>query len=121
MPTPVSLDPEAIKNLRALSPDDDGAFLGELIGIYLNDTPERIAEMETALAAGDAPTLTRAAHTIKSSSENFGATALAALGRKIEDLGRKGDLTPVGPLVPDLKARFAETKQALESLAKSPA
>jgi hypothetical protein len=29
------LDPEAIANLRALSPDDSDAFLKEILGIFL--------------------------------------------------------------------------------------
>jgi len=33
------IDPVAISNLRDLNPGDNGEFLREIVGIYLEDTP----------------------------------------------------------------------------------
>jgi hypothetical protein len=41
-----SIDPDAIANLRELNPGDNGEFLREIIAIYLEDTPKRLAEMK---------------------------------------------------------------------------
>ena len=70
------IDLQAIENLRALNPGDNDEFLREIVGIFLEDTPQRIAELEQSLAAGDVPKFTRAAHSIKGSSSNLGAMLL---------------------------------------------
>jgi histidine phosphotransfer protein HptB len=116
MPDSPVIDPQAIENLRALSPDEDGAFLRELIEIYLQDTPERLNELEAALAAQDAPTLARAAHTIKGSSSNFGATKFTRLAQEIELCGKSANLVAVAAVLPDFKAEYARVKQALSQI-----
>jgi HPt (histidine-containing phosphotransfer) domain-containing protein len=63
---------------------DDPAFLAELIDTYLSDAPDLLGAMSAALAAGEAPALRRAAHTLKSNSETFGAHRLADLCRRME-------------------------------------
>jgi len=117
MPDAQILDPNAIESLRALSPDMDGSFLRELIEIYLEDTPQRVAELEAALAAGDAHAMMRAAHTVKGSSSNFGANKLAQIALEIELLGKAGNCPPAVALVPNLKAEFALVAQALRQIA----
>lgn len=114
-PSPV-LDPAAIETLRTLSPEDPG-FLRELVDIYLQDTPQRLAELETALAKGDGPGLIRAAHTIKGSSGNFGATTLARLAQEIEALAKSGDLTAATAALPAFRAEFTRVSEALKQLA----
>ncbi len=112
------LDPNAIESLRALSPEMDGSFLRELIEIYLDDTPQRLGELETALAAGDARTMTRAAHTIKGSSSNFGANNLARIALEIELVGKAGNCAPAAAMVPGLKAEYDLVARALKEIAQ---
>src|ERR1035438_4961557 len=66
---PNIIDPEAIATLNELNPDDNGAFLREIIGIYIEDTPRRLQDLKSSLASGDVALFTRTAHTIKGSSE----------------------------------------------------
>ena len=82
------LDARVLDDLRALGGADDPGLLTELIELFLRDAPERIAEIEGALERGDAASLERAAHTLKSSSANLGATSLSALCREIEAAAR---------------------------------
>jgi len=72
MSLPPMIDPQALGNLRALNPGDNDEFLRELAAIFLEDTPKRITELDASLAAGDAGTFTRAAHSIKGSAANLG-------------------------------------------------
>jgi HPt (histidine-containing phosphotransfer) domain-containing protein len=109
------IDPNAIDALRSLSPDDD-SFLRDLIRIFLKDSPERLAEIEEALAQGDATRMARAAHSLKGSSSNFGAIRLQAASEKVELLGRQGALAGVPPLIPSLKAEYGAVRTALEAL-----
>lgn len=115
MPDDSTLDPKAIASLREIGAADGGQFFREVVEIFLNDTPARIGEIEKALAAADAPTLTRAAHSIKGSAGNFGAGKLAALARSIEALGKQGALGSVPMELPKLQAEFATVKAALEA------
>jgi histidine phosphotransfer protein HptB len=118
MPDDQIVDLQAIEALRALSPDDGGAFLRELIEIYLQDTPNRLAELEQALASKDAPVFTRAAHTIKGSSSNFGAGRLSKLALEIELQGKTGNLPASADSCARLKAEYALVAQALTKVAK---
>lgn len=116
MPQSPVLDPEAIANLRALSPDDGDAFLKEILGIFMEDTPVRIAELHSSLAAGDARTFTRAAHSIKGSSSNVGAEELRAVAEKLEHQSRDQGLADVEPLIAEIEAAFARARTELAKL-----
>lgn len=110
------LDTNAIEALRAVSPDDGGEFFRELVDIFLQDTPKRIAEIEVALASKNAPELTRAAHSIKGSSSNFGATSLSDVARRIEQFGKEQSYPAIQALLPHMHAEFSRVKSALERL-----
>jgi HPt (histidine-containing phosphotransfer) domain-containing protein len=113
MPDDQVIDPAAIANLRDLSPDDGQEFLRELIGVYLEDTPLRLVELEQAMARQDALTLSKAAHTIKGSSSNFGATRLSKLAQEIELQGKSGNLAATAPLCVRLRAEYDLVAAAL--------
>jgi HPt (histidine-containing phosphotransfer) domain-containing protein len=113
MTSPSPLDAVAIDGLRALSPDT--AFLRELIEIFLQDTPTRLKELDAALAASDAATVTRAAHSIKGSAGNFGAMRLSELAHRIELLGKAANLPAVD--VTELKSEYARVAEALTRIA----
>ena len=110
-----AIDPQAIENLRALSPDDHDEFLREIVGLFLDDTPRRIAELDQSLAAGDNVTFIRAAHSIKGSSSNLGAAALRAVAEKLEHHSRSG-LAGLAPLIAEVKTEFARAQAELNKL-----
>jgi len=110
------IDPQAIENLRALNPGDNDEFLREIAGIFLEDTPQRIAELDQSLASGDAAKFARAAHSIKGSSANLGALALRAVAEKLEHRSRTQGLAEVGELVAEVKSEFGRAHAALTEL-----
>lgn len=110
------IDPEALENLRALNPGDNDEFLREIVGIYLEDTPARIVELEQSLAAGDVPKFTRAAHSIKGSSSNLGAMAIRGLAETLEHQSNKQGLDHVGESIAELKLVFSKTQLELARL-----
>ncbi len=110
------IDPEAINNLRELSPDDD-AFIIEIIDIFLEDTPKRIAELDSSLASQDVEVFGRAAHSIKGSSANLGAMNLRGVAEKLEHHARNEGLTETGEMIAELKTCFAEAKVELDKIA----
>jgi HPt (histidine-containing phosphotransfer) domain-containing protein len=118
MPDPAVIDPQAIENLRALNPGDNDEFLREIAGIFLEDTPLRIAELDQSLAASDVGKFTRAAHSIKGSSANLGAMPLRLVAEKLEHQSRTGGLGNVTALVAELKLEFARAQAELSKLLK---
>jgi len=117
MATETPIDPEAIENLRALNPDDDNAFLKEIIGIFLEDTPQRIAELKQCLSTFDQPKFTRAAHSIKGSASNLGATNVRTAAEKLEHQSRNSGLNGLDQLLASLESEFAVAKAELEKIA----
>jgi len=111
------IDPEAIANLRSLSPEDGDAFLKEILGIFMEDTPERISELHASRASGDAVAFTRAAHNIKGSSCNVGATELHTVAEQLEHRSRQHGLENVEALVAELEAAFIRAREELGKLA----
>ncbi len=107
------VDPAAIAALRDLNPDDP-SFLRELIDVFLEDVPQRIAELEKSLATQDATLLNRAAHTIKGSCSNFGAAGLAAVAFTMEKQGKAAAFADAAATLPALKSEFALVTQALQ-------
>jgi HPt (histidine-containing phosphotransfer) domain-containing protein len=110
------IDPQAIENLRALNPGDNDEFLREIIGIFLEDTPLRITELEESGAAGDVTKFARAAHSIKGSSSNLGAGVLRAAAEKLEHHARSEGLNGIAPHVAAVQAEFERAEAALKAL-----
>jgi histidine phosphotransfer protein HptB len=69
---------------RELQDAAGAAFVAELVDTFLEEAPGMLAAMRGARAAGDADAFRRAAHSLKSNSLTFGATALADAARALE-------------------------------------
>jgi HPt (histidine-containing phosphotransfer) domain-containing protein len=113
---PPDLDPDAIANLRALGDDGDDAFLKEIIAIYLEDTPLRLADLRAAAASGDRALYSRAAHTIKGSSSNVGAHVVRGLAEKLEHRSKSEPHADLESLRLELEAAFERAAEALRML-----
>src|SRR5664279_2459727 len=76
-----TIDRAAFAELQATA---GAEFAAELVDTFLEEAPPMIAELRRALAAGDAESFRRAAHSLKSNAHTFGAMALGALARELE-------------------------------------
>ena len=106
-----ALDETTFQNLKATMGAD---FIGELIATFLEDSPQLIAEMKRAYAANDLDSFRRAAHSLKSNSNNFGAYTLAASAKELEMLARAGNLQGVPEKIAVLEQAYANVQRALE-------
>ncbi len=109
------IDPQAIEDLRALNPEDP-AFLKELIDLFIQDVPGRIAEIEQGIANKNSELLTRAAHTIKGSCSNFGAANLREISHTMEMQGKASDFAAAATSLVTLRADFALVAAALQKV-----
>jgi len=71
----------------------------------------------SAVEKGDGESLRRAAHTLKSSSANVGATGLPELCRKVEEMARAGEIPASGdPLLRRLEEEYRSVREALSTI-----
>jgi signal transduction histidine kinase/CheY-like chemotaxis protein/HPt (histidine-containing phosphotransfer) domain-containing protein len=96
--------------------DTMGGEFGDLVRVYLEDAPERVRELASAAATGDASAQIAPAHTLKSSSANIGATALSELARGIEHAARAGIATGPAELAAGLRAEYERVAEELSRL-----
>ena len=116
MPPAPLIDPDAIENLRALSPDDDDAFLKEILTIFLADVPERIADLHAHRVDGNTAAFIRAAHSIKGCSSNVGAWEVLEMAQQIEHDTRQQGAPVAAVQVTALEAAFARVKVVILSM-----
>ena len=89
-------------------------FVAELVGTFLEEAPPMLAELRSALAARSADAFRRAAHSIKSNGNTFGASRLAEMARELE-LG--GLVTTTAPL-DALETEYQRVARALTELCR---
>jgi HPt (histidine-containing phosphotransfer) domain-containing protein len=109
------LDLEAIANLRSLGDEGDDSFLREILAIYIEDVPLRLADLRTALARADQPFFNRSAHTIKGSSSNVGAREVKVLAEKLEHRSKAEPIETLAPQLAELDLAFGRARVALSS------
>src|SRR3972149_3454855 len=89
------INPAVLDGIRALDNNGGQGLLGKVLSLYLSDSPKLVEGILSATGKGDGESLRMAAHTLKSSSANVGATDLSELCRKIEEMARAGEM-PAG-------------------------
>ncbi len=107
----MELDMTTFQELKDMSGAD---FIDELVNTFLEDAPNLVNEMRSALKVNDAEAFRRAAHSLKSNSATFGATRLSGLAKELEMLGKENRLSEaepkLGPVVEVLHSVEAELR-----------
>ena len=86
-------------------------FVAELVATFVDEeAPQMLAELRAAQAAGSAERFRRAAHSLKSNANTFGALPLGELARALELGGLPADDAPLTVL----EAAFAQAAAALQ-------
>jgi HPt (histidine-containing phosphotransfer) domain-containing protein len=108
MPEP-TINPATFSELQ----DAAGAeFTVELVDTFIEEAPTMLAELRSAQAAQDANAFRRAAHSLKSNSHTFGATALGVMARQLELEPMVADTAPLDAL----EAEYQRAVVALRAL-----
>jgi HPt (histidine-containing phosphotransfer) domain-containing protein len=82
--TAPTIDPATFEALKAMT---GAPFALELVDTFLQEAPVMLEALRKALAAEDADGFRRAAHSLKSNSNTFGALNLGAMARELELAG----------------------------------
>jgi CheY-like chemotaxis protein len=104
--------------LGALAMDDD-LEVAKWIELFVATAPGSIADMKRALEESHAADLSLAAHSLKGSCSNFGASALAEICARIEHTADDGNLHGMGELIASAEKELGRVIDALKSRVKS--
>ena len=107
------IDRSVLRSLAVMMDDDDTAYVKELLSDYLADAERLRGEIYRSVTEGDAETLRRASHTLKSNSATFGAVELADLCADIEQHAVKNEIDAVRDLLTVFENRLAAFHSAL--------
>jgi PAS domain S-box-containing protein len=96
----------------------DRRLVFKLVNAFRKDCPRMIARIGSAIRARDAAALADAAHALKGSVGNFGASAAFETAREVEKLAREGKLDGARELSGTLEERIAAFLLALQAIAR---
>jgi len=101
------IDKTTFEELKQMSGAD---FINEIIDAFLDDAPNMISQMHSALETQNVESFRRNAHSLKSNANTFGALELGALARELEMMGRENNL--------DIGNRLDILKEVYENVAE---
>lgn len=101
------IDPQTFAELQANAGSD---FVVELVDTFAAEAPQMLAELRGSFDAGAANAFRRAAHSLKSNSNTFGASRLAELARSLELGGLPSGCAPIEALAEELDRSVAALK-----------
>jgi CheY-like chemotaxis protein/HPt (histidine-containing phosphotransfer) domain-containing protein len=107
---PADIDTSALASLRASRPH----LHARLLSTYLAYSPQVVADLAAAIAAGNAAALKLAAHSLKSSSANVGARRVAELSKVLEAMSSAGSVEAAADVGRTLEAEFRAVCAAFE-------
>ena len=107
------LDPQPLDDLLNLG--GSAELIHELIALFQEDVPTRLALLQTALETSDAPQVLMEAHQLKGALSNMGLARFAELASRIESHAREGQLEKVPGIAGILSVAYEEALLALNA------
>jgi HPt (histidine-containing phosphotransfer) domain-containing protein len=98
--------------------EGDRELLSEMVALFLDDCPNRLAQLRDALLRGDAADVALVAHSIKGSVCNLSACAATDAAAKLEKLASSGDLSLSRKAGEDLERELARLQPALKAIVR---
>ena len=94
--------------------DGDEELMREVLGIYLEDTPNTLEKLKLALDGALSEDAAKAAHTLKGASANIAANRLRDHAYQIELKAKSGDLDGAAAIYSAIEAEFKELEAHLK-------
>jgi HPt (histidine-containing phosphotransfer) domain-containing protein len=96
----------------------DRALFEEVIAIFLDDCPRRLAAIKTAVERSDAALIEETAHILKGAAGNLSATRLFDAARTLERIGANGQLGAAEAAWRQLTIEAAQVMSRLRQFAR---
>jgi HPt (histidine-containing phosphotransfer) domain-containing protein len=90
-----------------------GPFVVQMIDLFVNESPARVAAAEQGLMEGDSVAIAAAAHGLKSSAGNLGATTLMHQMAALELAARGEPAAALAPMVASMAEELGRAHVAL--------
>jgi CheY-like chemotaxis protein len=84
--------------------EGDETVLGSIVALFLEQTPERLAAIRTALDAGDASGMERTAHTLEGAAVRLAMPRLRDIAHRMAVFSSRGELEQASALMAELDA-----------------
>ncbi|MCP4995010.1 MAG: response regulator, partial [Gammaproteobacteria bacterium] len=107
------INEKALDALRALQRPGRPDILQKVVGLYLDNSPTLLQNLQNAISENIAAEVQIAAHSLKSSSANLGATELAALCKTLESMGRNHSLEGAAEKLAEIQERYEQVSHEL--------
>jgi histidine phosphotransfer protein HptB len=102
---------EAAGLYSTLADDPD---IGELVELFIDELPERIAALQAAFAAGDVEALRRCAHQLKGAAGSYGFDAMTPALQSLEQrAGQDRPLIELQPLLDEVTSFAGRVRAGL--------
>ena len=111
------LDPAALDAIRELQRPGQPQLVARIVGAYHEESPRLLSELKRAAQAQDGDALARAAHSLRSSSANLGASRLAVLCKQLESSAREERLAGAEGVLEALENEYRKVSAALREAA----
>jgi signal transduction histidine kinase/DNA-binding response OmpR family regulator len=95
--------------------DGDETLLQELIGLFLEDAPQRLDHLRDALVDDDPQQLERIAHTLKGAAGNVCAHRTFEAAKRLERLAKMGDVLKTTDAFTDLEMEITRLQTMLSA------
>ena len=96
---------------------DDESLLVEVIGLFLDDWPRLLAELDDSMARPDYATLSRLAHTVAGVASNFAIPIVTRAAKTLEALAKTQNEAELATALDRLKEAIARVLPELEAAA----
>lgn len=106
-PPAAAIDHQLLEVIRAMQPPGMPNILNQVIDIYLESSATLIEFIGLSVSKQDIDSLFDAAHSLKSSSANLGATHVASTCKQLEALVSQGSIEPAEALFKQLLIEYA--------------
>jgi HPt (histidine-containing phosphotransfer) domain-containing protein len=93
--------------------DGDLELLAQLVELFNQALPDQLREIDAAIAGNDSLRLSRQAHSLKGALLNLAAAPCSELAHRLEEMGRKNDLTGAVEIFAQLRSEIARLNTAL--------
>ena len=90
----------------------DGELLDQLIGMYIEDEPRLLADIDAAVAGNDPDALLNASHALKGAVANFCAARAQACAQQLERIGRDKRMADAPAALDTLHRELAALQEA---------
>lgn len=108
-----SVDLTVLGSYDCMQLQEEPDMIIEIIDLYLDDVPRKIAAMRSAATEEDALSITRQAHNLRGSSGNVGAIQMAAICDALEHVVPEDSFANISVLLDSLEEELAPVRYLL--------